>query len=364
VTGDGKTVVKAGWSAYSHQNFVEDMIPLDASTPGTARYRWRDLNGNRDYDPGEVNLDPRSSDFITQSIVLGVPNPDLTVPSMNEYMASVERQLVRNLAVRVLGLYSKNVNNFRQVEVARPYAAYNIPVTRPDPGPDARLGTADDPGTSITYYEFAPSLVGQAFERTMYTNDPRIDQSFKSFEVAIDKRYANGWQLFASHTATKKFVPFFVGNMITEIDALTEGARQNPNAEINTTDSTWEWNSRISGSYQLPYGVRFGANYQVRSGRPFARTVLATGGQTIPSITLNVEPFGARQLPDIHLMDVRAEKTFNLGAGKKLVTRVSLFNLLNNSTVTSLNTRSGATFLRPSAIIRPRIAELNASFSF
>ena len=364
VTGDGKTVVKAGWSAFSHQNFVEDMIPLDANTPGTARYRWRDLNGDRDYDPGEVNLDPRGSDFITQSIVLGVPNPDLTVPSMNEYMASVERQLVRNLAVRVLGLYSKNVDNFRQVEVARPYAAYNIPVTRPDPGPDARLGTADDPGTSITYYEYAPSLVGQAFERTMYTNDPRIDQTFKSVEVAVDKRYANGWQLFASHTATKKFVPFFVGNMITEIDALTEGARLNPNAEINTTDSTWEWNSRISGSYQLPYGVRFGANYQIRSGRPFARTVQVSGGQTIPNIVLNVEPFGTRQLPNIHLMDVRAEKTFNLGAGKKLVTRASLFNLLNKSTVTLLNTRSGATFLRPSTIIRPRIAELNASFSF
>ena len=36
LSGDGKTVVKAGWSAFSHQNFVEDMIPLDASTPGTA----------------------------------------------------------------------------------------------------------------------------------------------------------------------------------------------------------------------------------------------------------------------------------------------------------------------------------------
>ena len=364
LTGDGKTVVKAGWSAFSHQNFVEDMIPLDANTPGTARYRWRDLDGDRDYDPGEVNLNPRGPDFITQSIVLGVPNPDLTVPSMNEYMASVERQLVRNLAVRVLGLFSSNVNNFRQVEVLRPYDAYNIPVTRPDPGPDARLGTADDPGTSMTYYEYAPALVGQVFERTMYTNDPRIDQTFKSFEIAVNKQYARGWQLFASHTATKKFVPFFVGTMITEIDALTEGARLNPNAEINSTDSTWEWNSRVSGSYQLPYGVRLGGNYQIRSGRPFARTHLFTGGVTIPSIVLNAEPFGARQLPNIQIVDMRVEKTFALGGGKRLVTRASVFNLLNSSTVTSLNTRSGATFLRPSAIIRPRIAELNASFSF
>ena len=195
----------------------------------------------------------------------------------------------------------------------------------------------------------------------MYTNDPRIDQTFKSFEVAVNKHYARGWQFSAAHTATKKYVPFFVGTMITEIDALTEGARRNPNAEINSTDSTWEWNSRISGSYQLPYGIRFGANYQIRSGRPFARTHLFTGGQTIPSIVLNVEPFGTRQLPNIHLVDLRAEKTFNLGAGQRLVARANLFNALNASTVTILNTRSGVDFLRPSAIIRPRMRELSAS---
>jgi hypothetical protein len=216
---------------------------------------------------------------------------------------------------------------------------------------------------NITYYEYAPGLVGQAFERTIYTNDPAIDQTFKSFEVAVNKRYSNGWQLYASHTATKKNVPFFVGTMITEIDALTEGARKNPNAEINSTDTTWEWNSKISGSYQLPYGIRFGGNYQIRSGRPFARTHLFTGGQTIPSIVLNAEPFGTQQLPNIHLVDVRGEKTFAIG-GKRLITRISLFNALNASTVTSLNTRSGANFLRPSAIIRPRIAELSASYSF
>jgi hypothetical protein len=364
LTGDGKTVLKGGWSAFSHQNFVEDMIPLDPNTPGTARYRWRDLNGNRNYDPGEVNLDPKGPDFITQSIVLGVPNPNLIAPSMNEFMASIERQLRTDLAVRLLGLYSHNVNNFRQEEVLRPYAAYNIPITRPDPGPDARVGTADDPGVNITYFEYAPSLVGQQFERTRYINDPTIDQSFKSVELAVNKQYSHGWQLSAAHTATKKFVPFFIGTMITEIDALTEGARTNPNTEINSTDATWEWNTRFSGSYQLPYGIRFGANYQIRSGRPYARTHLFTGGQTIPSIVLNAEPFGTRRLPNIHIVDLRAEKTINIGAGRRLIARANLFNALNASTVTSITTRSGANFLRPTAIIRPRIAELSASFGF
>src|SRR5262245_63371468 len=101
---------------------------------------------------------------------------------MNEFMASIERQLRQDLAVRLLGLYSHNVNNFRQEEVLRPYAAYKIPITRPDPGPDGRVGTSDDPGVNVTYFEYASSLVGQQFERTRYINDPTIDQSFKSFE--------------------------------------------------------------------------------------------------------------------------------------------------------------------------------------
>jgi len=44
--------------------------------------------------------------------------------------------------------------------------------------------------------------------------------------------------------------------------------------------------------------------------------------------------------------------------------RVNLYNVMNASTLTNLNTRSGSTFLRPSAIMAARTAELSASFSF
>jgi hypothetical protein len=366
VSGDGKTVIKGGWAAFSHQNFVDELVSLDGNAPGTARYRWRDLNGNRDYDPGEVNLDPRESDFITQSIIVGVPNPSLVEPTSTEISASIERELVPNLAVRVLGLYSHNVNNYRVANALRPYDSYNIPVTRPDPGPDGTVGTADDPGVNFTYYEYSPALVGQQFERPMYINDERIDQTFKSIEVGINRRYANGWQLSASYEATKKHVPFFDGLMITETSTLglTTGAPYNPNGEINNTDDTWEWDAKVAGSYQLPLDIRFGANYQHRSGRAYARTALFSGGRTIPSIVLNVEPYGTRRMPNINLVDLRGEKSFRLWRGQRLTARFNLYNVLNASTVTALNTRSGSTFLRPSAILQPRTAELSATFDF
>jgi carboxypeptidase family protein len=366
LTGDGKTVLKGGLAVFTHQNWLDEIVNLDADWPGTARYRWRDTNLNRDYDPGEVNLDPNGTDFITQSIIVGQANPDLVVPKSNELMASIERELMPNLGVRVLGVYAHNVNNYRVANALRPYASYNIPVTGVDPGPDGRVGTADDPGATFTYYEYSSALSGQKFERPMYVNDPESDQTFKSIEVGVNRRYANGWQLSGSFDATKKHVPYFAGLVITESSTLglTSGAPYNPNEEINKTDTTWEWNGKISGSYQLPYGVRFGVNYMHRSGRPFARTHLFTGGRTIPQIVLNVEPYGTRRMANINLVDLRGEKTFDLPTGRRVSVRVNLYNLMNASTVTDLNARSGTNFLRPSAILPARTVELSSSVRF
>ena len=81
-------------------------------------------------------------------------------------------------------------------------------------------------------------------------------------------------------------------------------------------------------------------------------------------MVLNVEPYGTRRLPNISLLDIRAEKTIRLAAGRSASVRLNLYNLLNASTVTALNSRSGSTFLRPSTILPARMAEFNVSVSF
>lgn len=365
VTGDGKTVLKGGYGNFSHPTYLDELAQLDALAPGTARYRWRDLNGNRNYDEGEVNLNPLGPDFITQTLNVGRANPNLIEPTSNEFMGSIERQLMPTLAVRLLGVYSKNVNNYRVTNVMRPYSAYNIPVTRPDPGPDGRVGTVDDPGVNFTYYEYARNLVGQSFEVPMYINDRQRDQTYKSFEVGAIRRFSRNWFFSVSIAGTHKYAPLISGLIPSEsAQQAGQGAANNPNAEINTLDDSWEWNNKVSGSYEFPYRIRLGVNYQNRSGVPYARQVLFSGGQTIPSIVLNVEPIGTRKRPDISLVDLRLERTFSFSKEKKLSARLNIYNLLNASTVTNLNARAGATFLRPSAILPARIMELNATFSY
>jgi hypothetical protein len=213
----------------------------------------------------------------------------------------------------------------------------------------------------VTYFDYPAAYGGVVFQEAMLMNDPTADQSYKSVEFAVSKRLSSGWQFMASYSATKTENPYVFstgGGLTLGINELT------PNAEIFSANHTWEWLSRASGAYRFPGRVQLSANFEHRSGEPFARTVSVAGGSQIRSLTVRVEPIGSRRRPNINLLDVRAERDFRLAAGQQLVARVNVFNALNGSTVTNFTTLSGPNFLRPTAILNPRIVELSASYRF
>jgi hypothetical protein len=170
-----------------------------------------------------------------------------------------------------------------------------------------------------------------------------------------------------SYSATKSRIPF-VQNTSGVGDFVQPGlavflTTYDPNAEIFAENNTWEWLGRASGSYTFPGAIIVSAHFENRSGIPFARTVSATGGVTIPSIAIRVEPIGARRTPHVNILDFRAEKAIRLGA-QRLSVRLNLYNMLNVNTVTSLNQQSGASFLGATAIVPPRTAEVSAQYTF
>jgi hypothetical protein len=140
------------------------------------------------------------------------------------------------------------------------------------------VGTADDPGTFITHYEYPTSLAGRNFERFTLTNDPAATERFTSLDFAFMKRLSGRWQLLASFSATKRNVPVLVGPTGSEFDSNVMAGPRDPNAEINTSDQNWEWLGKVSGLYRFPYQIMGSANYEHRGGYPWAREVLFTGG--------------------------------------------------------------------------------------
>jgi hypothetical protein len=81
-------------------------------------------------------------------------------------------------------------------------------------------------------------------------------------------------------------------------------------------------------------------------------------------MTVRVEPIGSIRLPDINLLDMRAQKDVRIVGGQKLSLRLNVYNVLNINTVTGQTVLSGASFGRPTAIVAPRLMELSASYSF
>ena len=351
--GDGKSVIKGGWGQFVRMRTLNpEMAMANRNNRQTTIWTWRDLNGNRDYNPGEVNFDPNGGDFRSISGVTNtIPNPDERQPKSDEFAISFERELTGTLSFRTTGIYARNYDLRRLLEVSRPPSIYNIPVTNRDPGVDGALNTADDPGTTITYWEYPASLSGLASSSTMMVNVPG-SQVYKTFEIGGTKRMSRGWQANVSFAATKLDAPF------------NDQQPADPNSEINTASDLWEYTAKVSGAYTLPFDVMLAGNYERRQGTPQARQVQFTGGATIRSIVLNVEPLGSIRLPNTNLMDFRVSKRLTLPRGQSLEARFDFFNVFNANFVTGRNLRAGSNYLLPQAVILPRILQTGVTYNF
>src|SRR5437763_2553891 len=58
----------------------------------------------------------------------GEPNPNEKRPGTDQFSLTLERELSRNFAVRLTGVYIRTFNENRYLNVRRPPSAYNIPI--------------------------------------------------------------------------------------------------------------------------------------------------------------------------------------------------------------------------------------------
>jgi hypothetical protein len=353
-----RTILKATFGRFMNgmnDGFANAYNPLSNVT---MTFRWHDLNGNRDYDAGEVNLDPNDDDFVgvtgTSSTTL---NSDLKPPMTTEATVGVERELAQNLGVRALYVYKKVVDQFGTRNIARPRSAYNIPLTRRDPGPDGRLDTTDD-GGSVTIFDYDPAYRGAAFVKNEQQNTDR-DDSFQTMEFTVTRRSSGKWGAMASFWAIKnhRWITMFPDD---------------PNSDYFPIDETWEWAGNISGTYSLPLGIQLGAFVQSKVGLQGQRTnifraVDPDGGprlNQLSTVNLRLEPVGAHKSAAIHVVNLRASKYFALLEGHRLQFDFDLFNLFNTSSPITATFASGPTFGYATAVVPPRIARIGFRYTF
>ncbi len=341
-----RTVFKAtyGWYNFATQANYGDTYNRNAAN--TTTYRWNDLNGNRDYDDGEFGTFVSSTGASSS-----VTNPELKQPKTHEVTASLERQIAADFSSRVSYVFRREVDRYQNVNVLRPYAAFTIPLTATDPGPDGVVGSADD-GKPVTYYDYTAAYAGSAFVQLKDINTSGYTNTFHNIEIAAQKRLSNRWQLVTSFLAT-------------HVDTWRNGVPQDPNAAgFFPKSKYWEWGFKASGSYELPWRMQAAAMFTSQSGSVWAREARFTAGLArLSEVILLMEDPAARRLPTQNILNLRLEKRQKIRFGTAAF-QLDVFNVTNTNVELGVTARSGANFNKITSIVPPLVAKLGATFSF
>jgi hypothetical protein len=261
-----------------------------------------------------------------------------------------------NFGARFLYVFKQQNRLFQDVNILRPYSAYNIALPRRDPGPDGVLGTADD-GPTITIYDYDPAFRGSKFVGFQRQNAPDADY-FHTYELTLNKRASRNWEMLGSFGATKNHRQLVL-------------ISQSPNDDQNRIDATWEWQLKLQGFYTFNYGIRFSALYQHLSGLPLQRTYRfraqdPSGGtplRQLSNVQIRTERFGARRTPQQKILNFRVSKDFSI-VHRSFELYADVFNVLNTNVPVDMVMDSGPSFGAITSIIPPRIGRVGATFRF
>jgi len=372
LSGDGKTVLKGTYGIYIHEwptNFnVGFASTYNQNSITTTTYRWRDLDGNTDYTPGESNLSTTGPDFISIAGATNTyPNPNLKQIHTHEATASVERELWKGVSLRGLYVYKRVVGLLSTVNTARPYGVYDQVFTRRDPGPDGALDTADD-GELTTFYDYNPAYRGTTFVSNTQVNATRgRDDWYHNVDISLNKRQSGG-RVYA-----------YTALLLTKYHQWLASAVESPNDSLNALNEQLEVAWRTAFGFDAPFGFNLSVINQTYSGMPGQRTYLfratdPAGGRALPSstggLTLRVGPYGEVQGPIRSLTNFRASRVFRLDGGRTFRAQVDFFNLFNsnvpwgNGADPGIIYLEGPTYGNNTIIVTPRIAQFGVVFEF
>jgi hypothetical protein len=351
VTGDARTLLKAGYSRYYWQLWVDKGQQAGVAGNRSRTHAWIDRNGDRQFTIDELGdllsaEDPRAGRSI---------EPDLAPTFTDEFTVGFARELAANLSVAGTYMYRKDKDLSWTINPGISPADYS-PVVGTDPGPDGRRGTADD-GGAITFFEIDAAKRG--LSPNLIATRPGFEQEYQGFELTLNRRYADNWQLVAALT---------VG---VQRENYGEGSFQNPQ-DIAQSDGTRIADStpyigKIMGSYTFPHKVTVSGFYQYVSGNNFTRTVnaisalgrsLNQGNVTALAGTRNEESYDG-----LNILDLRVAYDLPWST-PRLSFAFDLFNVLNVNTITSTVVISGSNFGRVLDFVPPRIARFAVKVRF
>ena len=377
LTEDGKNVVKASYSRYYESMYTSEFNSINPNIIDTTNiplvYTWLgDKNGDGIVQDNELGA--LKSRFVPKENKI---DPNLKDPKNDEIMVAFQRELMNNVSFNVDWIqrwfndYTVNQDCYGlpcNTVATTAYAATRIAA---DAGPDQIKSTADD--RSLTFYDVIPAYLGKdTFLHTNCSNNVSISctQKYRALEMSFSKRMSNHWQMQGSYVWSRldgqAVLDYTNPNNLIDFVGNGRGVNDQPHA------------FKLLGSYQAPYGITFGANYQALSGLPRDRNL--TVGFAQGSASTRVETRGTYRADMLSLLSLRADKSFKVGGGHRASFIAELHNALNSSaSQNSLGTatqsfasqaafdaaRLGTSYAgRIQEIVAPRVLKIGFKFDF
>ncbi|MEX2270613.1 MAG: TonB-dependent receptor [Vicinamibacterales bacterium] len=344
--GDGRSVFKGHWGRYydGAKSFYYSV--LSETNPFFLNYLDSDLN---------VVAGPYQ---VTPGGVLHTMDPDIKHPRMDQAILGLQHELFTNFSVGVTGIYRKNDNFIDDMLIGSP-SGWEA-VTRPDPGPDGRLGTGDEPGTNLTFFR---QNTDPEDNRFLITNPEDAYRRYRGVELMAEKRFANRWMTQASWVISK-----IEGNYNNTSSFGNSSEYNNPNLDPRfmplrdgrlTNDNTHI--AKVLAMVRAPFSIVASTAFFYTSGQTFTRTVRQRIDR---QREVFAEPRGSQRYDAQTRWDVKLERQFGLGDRRRLGITLEAFNLLNKGTITSRTTRSGEAYFTPRGLVQARRFRLGAVLRF
>lgn len=364
LTGNGMTALKASASRYGLQTGIDRVTLVNPLTAGNRTCPWTDPNGDGVFQTSEVNVAQCGafSGGVNTNYAGGVK-----WPYSDEYTAGIEQQLPGAIRVGAMFFYRTNKEQLGQRNQAVPSSAYTpYQITIPN-GPG---GTVANPQPQqVTIYNLDPALVSA--QNNVRDNQDFLDTRYRGIEFTAAKRMST-WQMVAGLT---------IGQNRGGVNATGGQSNSNdlndPNWTATGTDGIIGSDSnvafRLSGSYKFPWDINVAGSMIANSGYPYLSSIVVTRAQaaqwglpvqlTRASQTVLLSERGDERFDNVTMVDLRVSKSFRFGS-RSITPEINVFNLGNADTATNIIQTVGATYLRPSEILSPRIIRVGLVFNF
>jgi hypothetical protein len=378
ITGDGKNVVKLSFGMYGGQSGNNIASHVWGAPWSEIDTYWNDIDGDLKVDMGEWDetygtwsywsIDPFDPYAVTS------PNkfdPDFNSPILTEITLAYEKGLGEDVALGLNLFYKKTTNQLWY------RGMFTVPMTG---GPISY--NAGDLETADNWYQkgtftFQDGSTKPYYERYYVPNATYLTNhgsgwytQYTALQFIFSKKLAGGWMLDASFTYADWKNHYNSAEYFdqTNFDYFQDGvnAPQSGGSGLTGIYVNARWQAKLSGLYQLPYGINITAVFQAREGYiiPSHETYRRGSGLGWTDMYEVGHKLGDDRLPVFWMLNMGLEKAFKVSDSTTVTLFIDGYNITNNSTTLKVESLIGTAYNEIQRILNPGVFQFGVRVSF